>query len=100
MEDFVLYNELYMLYKDFLTKNEQEIFDLYYGNNLSMQEIADNMGVSKSYIGKKIKEAQKKLNDLENKIHQKEIKDNLITSLEENEIDAMKKDIQKIIAKM
>ena len=64
MEDFVLYNELYMLYKDFLTKNEQEIFDLYYGNNLSMQEIADNMGVSKSYIGKEIKEAQKKLNDL------------------------------------
>ena len=42
MEDFIYYNNLYLIYKDLLNENIQEVFDLYYGENLSMQDFVNN----------------------------------------------------------
>lgn len=68
MEKFVYYGELYNIYKDLLTKNSQDIFSLYYEENLTLQEIADNLNVSKSYVGNVIKKSEKKLDDLEHSL--------------------------------
>ena len=55
MEDFVYYNNLYDIYGDLLTENEQNCFIDYYQDNLSLSEIAENKNVSRSAIGKTIK---------------------------------------------
>ena len=60
MEKFIYYNNLFLIYKDLLTTKNSEIFNLYYGENLSMQEIADIKGISKSRVGIIIKNVQNK----------------------------------------
>ena len=51
MEKFLYYNNLYLIYKDLLNTKMQDIFDLYYGENMTMQEIADYKNISKSRVG-------------------------------------------------
>ena len=69
MEKFVYYNALLDIYGFLLTPKNAQIFQLYYAENLTMQEIADAMGVSKSYIGTSIKHSEQKLDALEAKLH-------------------------------
>lgn len=97
MEKFLYYNNLYLLYKKFLNENNSEIFDLYYGDNLSMQEIADLKGVSKSRIGAIIKQTEKKLDSLEDKTHLYSTKEQLNKLLEINDLEALKKELMKVI---
>ena len=52
MEKFVYYSELYNIYSFLLTDKQREISDLYFNENLSLSEIAENKNVSKSYVGK------------------------------------------------
>ena len=40
MKDFVYYGELYNIYGFLLTDKQQEIFSLYYEENLSLSEIS------------------------------------------------------------
>ena len=61
MNEFVYYSELYHIYGFLLTDNQKEIFSLYYDENLSISEIAENKKVSRSYVGKIIEETRKKL---------------------------------------
>ena len=97
MEKFLYYNELYLIYKDLISESNQEIFDLYYGENLSMQEIADMKNISKSRVGIIIKNVEKKLDNYEMNlnIHKKNNKLNEV--LELTNITEIKKEIEKII---
>lgn len=61
MEDFVYIGELYQIYGFLLTEKQKEIFELYYNENLSLSEIAEEKNVSKSYVGKIVSEVRKKL---------------------------------------
>lgn len=97
MEKFVYYNELFLIYKNFLTDSNKEIFDLYYGDNLSMQEIADIKNVTRSRIGAIIKQVEKKLDNLEDNCHLYEINTKLKSVLELNDIKEMKKEIEIIL---
>ncbi len=85
MEKFLYYNELYLIYKNLLNQNNSEIFDLYYGENMTMQEIADNMQVSKSRIGSIIKNVEKKLDTYEKAlgIHKKNEELNQLFNLQD-----------------
>lgn len=65
MDKFLYFNELFSLYGKLLTKNEQNIFSLYYEENLSLQEIADNIGISKSAVGNTVKTVETKLTKYE-----------------------------------
>lgn len=65
MEKVLYYNNLFNFYGKLLTTKEQEIFVLYYEENLSMQEIADLMKISKSAVGQMIKTVENKLNHYE-----------------------------------
>ena len=97
MEKFLYYNELYLIYKDLINDNNREIFDLYYGENLSMQEIADIKNISKSRVGIVIKNVEKKLDNYENilKIYEKNTKLNELLGL--NDINELKRNIDSII---
>ena len=61
MENFIYYNELYNIYKCLFTNKQKNILELYFNENLSLSEISESENVSKSYIGKIIKESQNKL---------------------------------------
>ena len=68
MKDYIYYSELFDYYGSLLSDKEIEYFKDYYFENLSLQEIADNYGVSKNAISKSIKNAKEKLIIYENKI--------------------------------
>ena len=97
MEKFIYYNNLFLVYKDFIKESNQEVFDLYYGDNLSMQEIADLKNLSRSRIGAVIKETEKRLDYLENNCNLYKIKNRLQELLNVEDITEIKKGIKEII---
>ena len=97
MESFVYYEMLFDIYQGLLNESNKEIFKWYYEENLTLQEIADNLGVSKSYIGKVIKDTEKKLDELESKLFIYIKRCKLESLLNINDIDKIKEDLKKII---
>ena len=97
MKDVLKYNKLFDVYKKLLKDDEIEVFSDYYEEDLSMQEIADNLKVSKAAISKKIKNIEKKLENYENSLGI--IKNNNILEelLEESNIDIIKEKISIIL---
>lgn len=68
-------NELYDYYKNLLTEKQCEYFELYYQENLSLHEIAEEKNVSRNAIHRQLKNVEKLLEDYESKLslHQKNI---------------------------
>jgi len=97
MEKFLYYNELYLIYKGLINDKTSEIFDLYYGENLSMQEIADIKNISKSRVGIIIKNAENKLDNYERSLKIYEKNNKLRKLMESNNLDEIKNNIEKII---
>ena len=97
MNKFEYYNSLFLIYKDLIKENNREIFDLYYGENLTMQEIAELKGISKSRVGSIIKNVENKLDNYENKL--KIVSNNLKLQkvLELESADLIKKEIEDIL---
>ena len=62
------YVELYDLYKKMLTDSQSEIFEKYYFEDLTLQEIADEKEISKNGVHDSLKKTEKILINLEEKI--------------------------------
>ena len=93
MEDVVYYNELYDLYGELLTDKQRKYFEDYYFDNLSFSEMAENYDISRNAAFKqlhividkleeyekklKLLDKKKRLNEIIEKINDKEIKDKL-----------------------
>ena len=60
--------ELYEIYKELLTDKKKEYFKDYYFEDLSLNEIANNNEVSKSYVSKVINSIEKELITYESKL--------------------------------
>ena len=97
MEKFFYYNNLYLIYKDLLKENNREVFDLYYGENMTMQEIADLKRVSKSRIGIIIKNVEQKLDNYESILKLNERNTKLKELLEVDNLNIIKKEIENIL---
>lgn len=97
MEKFVYYTKLFDCYKGLLNENERITFSSYYEENLSMQEIADNRGVSKSAIGATIKNVELKLATYERILHLEAKEEQLQKLLKTIEEESLKKEIEKIM---
>ena len=69
MEESIYLNNLYDYYKVLLTDKQKEYFESYYFDNLTMDEIAENNGVSKNAISKSLIEIKDKLYEYENKLN-------------------------------
>ena len=68
MEDETLQNTmLFDFFGDLLTKKQQEYFDLYHNEDLSLSEIAEKVGISKQGVYDTIIRAEKTLEDVEEK---------------------------------
>ncbi len=61
---FYLIN-LYDIYGELLTEKQQEYFEDYYFNNLTLAEMSENCDVSRNAIHKQLKETEEKLNRYE-----------------------------------
>lgn len=69
MEETLYLTNLYEYYKKLLTEKECSYFEDYYFDNLTMEEIADNNGISKNAVSKSLIEVKNKLNDYESKLN-------------------------------
>jgi hypothetical protein len=91
------YVKLFDVYKKILKIDEINIFSDYYEEDLSMQEIADNLNISKSAVGKKIKNIENKLDAYENSLNVLKNNEILQNLLEEDNIKIIKEKISIIL---
>lgn len=56
-------------YGSLLTDNQEDLMEAYYFNDLSLQEIADNAGISKQAVSDQVRRARTKLKKMEDKVH-------------------------------
>lgn len=59
------YIDLYDLYSGLLTERQQQYFEDYYYDNLTLSEMSENYGISRNAIHKQVKESLNKLEKLE-----------------------------------
>ncbi|MGI6734393.1 MAG: YlxM family DNA-binding protein [Anaerovoracaceae bacterium] len=83
---------LYDFYGVLLPPKQREIFRLYYEDNLSLGEIAEEYGLTRQGIHETIKRGEKKLRDFEKKL-------GLIRKFKQEKqiIDEMKENIRQLI---
>ena len=87
-------NSLYDLYKNLLTKKQQEYFELYFFEDYSLSEIANEFNVSRNAIHTTLKKTIDKLEDVENKIKVYHKNKKILNILEKRDLTS--KDINKI----
>ncbi|NYB75548.1 helix-turn-helix domain-containing protein [Sedimentibacter hydroxybenzoicus DSM 7310] len=68
MEKKFIYSILYDYYKELLKDNQANIIDLYYNQDYSLSEIAEDMNISRQGVHDALKRAEKSLTDFEDKI--------------------------------
>ena len=60
---------LFDYYGDYLGEKQRELFDLYYNQDLSLSEIAENAGITRQGVRDFIKRTEQHLIELEEKLH-------------------------------
>ena len=60
---------LFDFYGDLLTERQKEFYDLYYNEDLSLAEIAENYGISRQGVRDVIVRAEAAMEDIEEKTH-------------------------------
>ena len=60
---------LYDFYGDMLTDRQKEFYDLYYNEDLSLAEIAENYGISRQGVRDVIVRAEAAMSEIEEKTH-------------------------------
>ena len=97
MNKVLYYNQLFSYYKELLTVKEQEIFSLYYEENLSMGEIAEIKNISRSAVGYKIKKVEEKLDNYEKILKKNEIVKKIQNIYSKMDDNLIKLELEKII---
>ena len=59
---------LFDFYGDILTPKQKDFFDLYHNNDLSLSEIAENVGITRQGVRDAIARAEAVLRDMEEKL--------------------------------
>lgn len=67
MENTIMRTMLFDFYGDLLTEKQREYYDLHYNADLSLQEIAEQSGVSRQAVWDIIRRAEQSLMDFEAK---------------------------------
>ncbi len=68
LEKQFIFSVLYDYYGDLLKENQANIIDLYYNQDCSLSEIAEDMNISRQGVYDALKRAEKSLIDYEEKI--------------------------------
>lgn len=77
--------ELFDSYGELLTKTQQDLFKEYYLYDLSLSEIAEDRGISRSAVNDTLKKAIAKIEELESKVKLIKIKKSLQKRIEKLE---------------
>ena len=78
---------LYDVYGNLLTQKQQEYFEDYYFNNLTLAEISENYNVTRTAVHNQLKESEEKLEYYETTLNIKQRNDKIkkiIQSLDKN----------------
>ena len=97
MNKVLYFNTLFTIYAELLTKKEQNIFSLYYEENLSLSEIAENLKISRSAVYNTVKIVERKLEIYDQKLRVSAKNELLIEVIEEPIKEKLKQEIQKIL---
>ncbi|NLL44041.1 MAG: hypothetical protein GX247_00020 [Mollicutes bacterium] len=95
--DFVYLSNLYDYYQNLLTEKQQQYFEDYYFNNLSLSEISTNYVISRNAVHKQLKEVENKLYDYESKLHLYEKRLKLEKIINNIQDEKLKKELEKLI---
>lgn len=87
---------LYDIYGELLTKKQQEYFEDYYFNNLTLSEISENYNVTRTAIHNQLKESEDKLEHYESILKLREKKE-LIQKYIENIDEKIKDKINELL---
>lgn len=82
-------------YGDLLTEKMQEILKMYVFENMSYQEIGDYFDISKPAVLDAIKKAQKKLENIEQKVQMLALKKQLNSLVDDDKVN--KQELTKIL---
>ena len=69
IDDVIQTSLLYDFYGSLLTDRQREVMELYYGENLSLSEIAAEFSISRQGVHDNVKRCNKILSDYEEKLH-------------------------------
>ena len=86
MEEVIYYSGLYDFYKNLLTEKQRTTFQDYFFENLNIEEIAQNYGISKNAVSKTIKGIKSSLEIYESKLHLKKYFDLIKDEFSEDEV--------------
>lgn len=92
-------SSLFYLYKNLLTQKQVEYFELYFEEDLSFQEIADQLQISKAAAYDAINKIIKSLNNLEEKLSLNKFKMQ-ITLIIESYANSTNTEVLKLIEQM
>ena len=68
MDDILRKSMLFDYYGELLTEKKRSVLELYYSDDLSLSEIAEDMGISRAAVFDALKSAEKKLEEYEAKL--------------------------------
>ena len=94
LEDTKLMNDLIDIYGELLTKNQLNVLEMYYMDDLSLSEIGENLNITRSAVHDSLKKGISILKDYEEKLKMLE-KENKKRELI-NKIDNLTKEEIKI----
>ena len=77
LEKTIRYTKLFNIYKSQLATSQQEIIDNYFFMDLSITEIANEKGISRSAVEDALKKGISKLDELESEMHILEKSENI-----------------------
>ena len=74
---------LFDFYGDMLTEKQRDMIELYYDNDLSLAEIAENEGITRQGVRDSIKRGEQTLFEMEEKFHLAERSEKYFAMMEE-----------------
>ena len=97
MENREYLNRLLDIYGELLTDLEKETFSNYYREDLTINEIAEERGVTKASVSKMINQVLKKLKFYEERLKILEMKQKIDKILEIDDLEKIKKEIRNLL---
>lgn len=101
MEKFTKISLLLDIYGNLIKGRRKEVLNLYYNEDYSLTEIAEIFNITKQGVRDFLLKGEKELLDYENSLNILENKfemDNILNNLlESNDLEQIKKDLQKLI---
>ncbi len=104
MDNRVYYNLIFDFYGEMLTEKQRNIFESHYGEDMSFQEIGENLGISKQAVfdtlrrtEKQLKKYEEKLGLAERYLHQKEEIERAVSFLDSGETEKVRKILEGLL---